>query len=413
MITLPFIDAHFHPLQMAYFRNAVDLEGVQNKDELKRKLEDVDDPIVGFHFVEFPGFSGDVLTNLFPSRPAIIIRTCLHKLWMNDSAIEKFGQGLEIAEDGSVVEDGVWTVIDRVYNHYGDVKRKLVRDLFVYLLFLGIAGGVEMGVSPEEGRFMAETAAEVGFEYFYFVKSQYDPLDCMGDSRCLGLKLFADGSLGARTAALKEPYSDDPLATGILNMSDEEMYKKVKVWHEAGYDVAVHVIGDRALSQVIRIFRDVLKDSPRPHRHRVEHLQVMYPGAIHDIYALGLISSIQPTFSIEIPWALQRVGRERMHVSYRWRELIEGGNVLIGTDAPVYGVKPYDVINGLTDASFWRDINLEPSSVSLGKAIDLYTEGNMRYLGLITSPDLYRVEWKVFPYEVSKVISGGRVVYEG
>ncbi|GEM_PF-643387 len=413
MFTLPFIDAHFHPLQLAYFRSAVDLKDVDDEKSLINTLEKAGEPVLGYHFVEYEGFSGgDVLTRYFPKTPVIVIRTCLHKLWMNAVAIKRFGDGLSVSDDGSVVEDGVWTVIDRVFSTYQDVKESIVRDMFIYLLSLGIVGGVEMGVSPDDGEFMARIAEDVGFQYFYFVKSQYDPLDCFGKQRCLGLKLFADGSLGARTAAMEEDYSDNSGGKGILNWDDELLYMKMKTWHDAGYDIAVHVIGDRALRQVLGTYRRVLMESPRPHRHRVEHLQIMYPGAVKEIADMGLYASIQPTFSPEIPWAIQRVGKHRMAYGYRWKELIYSTYTLIGTDAPVYGVSPTDVIRGLTNDRYWKDADLEPASVSLGKAVDLYTVGNMRYLGLITDLDMYRVEWDVFPTKVKKVVSCGKVVYE-
>ncbi len=413
MVTLPFIDAHFHPLQLAYFRSAVDLKNVQDEKSLVDALEKANEPILGYHFVEYEGFSGgDVLTRYFPDVPVIVIRTCLHKLWMNAEAVKRFGEGVQIADDGSVVEEGVWTVIDKVFDSYKDVKKNIVRDMFTYLLSMGIVGGVEMGVSPDDGEFMSHVAEDIGFHYFYFVKSQYDPLDCFGKQRCLGLKLFADGSLGARTAAMIDEYSDSPGEKGILNWDDEHLYMKMKQWHDAGYDISIHVIGDRALEQVMRVYRHVLAESPRPHRHRIEHLQIMYPGAIKDITDMGLYASIQPTFSPEIPWAIERVGRHRMAYGYRWKELIDSTFTLIGTDAPVYGVSPIDVIDGLINDKYWKDVNLEPASVSLGKAVDLYTAGNMRYLGLFTDLDIYRVEWDIFPIKVKKVISSGKVVYE-
>ncbi len=412
MITLPFVDAHFHPLQIAYFRKAVDLSSVSDSKSLVMKLSNTEGPIIGYHFVEYEGFAGgEELTKLFPSTPVVVIRTCLHKLWMNTLAVSKFASDLNVRDDGSVIEDDVWVVIDRVFNADVSIKKKIIKDMFIYLFSLGIVGGVEMGVSAESAIFMEEIASEVGFEYFYFLKHDSDPLDCIGKRGCLGVKLFADGSLGARTAALEEPYLDGE-GTGVLNWKDEELYSEISKWHIAGYDASIHVIGDRALRQVLTLFREVLVEYPRPHRHRVEHLQVLYPGSVEHISSLGIYASIQPTFSREIPWALKRLGGERMAYAYRWKELINIGQVLIGTDAPVYGVEPIDVIDGLVNPQYWRDSNLEPANVSYGKALDLYTKGNMEYLGLITDLDLYRVVWERFPYKPKQVVVRGKVVYE-
>lgn len=415
MVTLPFIDAHFHPLQLSYFTYGIDLAGVNGEEELFKKFDrnmELDN-VLGFHFVEFPGFLGrDSLNKFSKDIPVVVVRTCLHKLWMNDKAVEVYGRELSINDDGSVVEEDVWIVIDRFFKSLGKGREELISNMFLALLGKGIVGGIEMGIDVEDGKLMSNIADEVGFEYFYFVKSDYDPISCLGSTRCLGVKLFADGSLGARTAALIEDYADSPGEKGILNWKDEELYDIMKLWHEAGYDISVHAIGDRALSQVLRIYRTLLSEFPRPHRHRVEHLQVMYPGAAEAMKAMTIYASIQPTFTPEIPWAIERLGKERMAYAYRWRELIENIPTLIGTDAPVYTYEPIDVLNGLTNDIYWLRFNLEPSSVSFGKAIDIYTVTNMRYLGLITDTDLYRVEWLEFPYRVEKVVSRGRVVYQ-
>ena len=416
MVTFPFIDAHFHPLQLSYFTYGIDLTGVNNEEKLLKKLDEsdnTDNHVLGFHFVEFPGFLGrDSLNKFSKDIPVVVVRTCLHKLWMNDKAIEVYGRKLSINDDGSVIEGDVWIVIDRFFRSLGKSREDLIRNMFLGLLSKGIVGGIEMGIDVEDGELMSNIADEVGFEYFYFVKSDYDPISCLGARRCLGVKLFADGSLGARTAALIEDYADSPGEKGVLNWRDEELYAIMKLWHEAGYDISVHAIGDRALSQVLKIYRALLLEFPRPHRHRVEHLQVMYPGAIEDMKTMAIYASIQPTFTPEIPWAIERLGKERMAYAYRWRELIENVPTLIGTDAPVYTYEPIDVLNGLTNDSYWLKFNLEPSSISLGKAIDIYTVTNMHYLGLITDTDLYRVEWSEFPYKVKKVVSKGRVVYQ-
>jgi len=111
------------------------------------------------------------------------------------------------------------------------------------------------------------------------------------------VKVFADGSLGARTAALHEPYDDRPDLTGTLYTEPEALAGLIAAAHRAGRQVACHAIGDRGIDTAVTAFETVLRDDPRKgHRHRIEHVEMPSLDAIVRMRALGLIASAQPNF---------------------------------------------------------------------------------------------------------------------
>ncbi len=398
---------------MAYFSRAVDLKNVGGEDELIRILTDSlsEQGVLGFHFVEWDGFKGKPLLDKVSSDlPVVVLRTCLHKAWLNQVAIERFGSVIgEIADDGSIVEGSIWKLLDAFFSDRQ--FDALVSKTISRLQSLGVAGGIEMGVSPEIGRRVSEIARNMGFMYFYYLRDDYDPLDCFGDLACLGVKLFADGSLGAETAFIPEGYASGS-GKGIPLWDKEELISIIDRWHTAGLSVAVHAIGNGAVALVVSAFKEVLYNHPAPHRHRIEHLQLLYPGALEDMKSLGLIPSIQPTFSHELSWAVKKVPSSLRCGLYRWADFVRSFPlVLIGTDAPVYGFSPVDVLDGLVNAYYWRGVGLEPASVSLAEAVEVMTEHGWRYVGVPTAEDYIRAEWKEFPVSLRKLIVGGREVW--
>jgi predicted amidohydrolase YtcJ len=157
------------------------------------------------------------------------------------------------------------------------------------------------------------------------------------------IKLYADGALGSRGAALLAPYSDDTANSGLLVSQPAHL----EAWAEAGlrrgFQINVHAIGDRGNRNVLDAFEAALKAIPKAdHRFRIEHAQVLSPADIRRFAKLGVIPSMQATHQTsDMPWAESRVGPERIRGAYAWRSLLNTGVVIPnGTDFPVEEVNP-------------------------------------------------------------------------
>ncbi|MEW5852349.1 MAG: amidohydrolase [Myxococcota bacterium] len=156
-----------------------------------------------------------------------------------------------------------------------------------------------------------------------------------------GVKLFADGALGSRGAALLAPYSDEKGHVGLLVTEPKVLEERSRAVHDRGFQVAIHAIGDRANREVLEMFGR-LGPQTAQRRHRVEHAQVVDPADWRAFKNLGVIASMQPTHcTSDMPWAEARLGKARLAGAYAWKSLLGAGAVLaFGSDAPVESEKP-------------------------------------------------------------------------
>jgi hypothetical protein len=179
------------------------------------------------------------------------------------------------------------------------------------------------------------------------------------------IKIFADGALGPRTAAMLQPYENDPDNFGIVVTDKEEMMEKVSTASAAGLSVTIHAIGDRANHDVLDVFeavraeerrsrrageqgsRDKFSSAPSPLRppallcHRIEHVQIIHPADQHRLAQLGIIASMQPTHATsDMEMADAHWGARARH-SYAWRTMLNSGALVVfGSDAPIEKIDP-------------------------------------------------------------------------
>lgn len=175
-----------------------------------------------------------------------------------------------------------------------------------------------------------------------------------------GVKLYADGALGSRGAALVEPYSDDPGNLGLLTASGDHLRDVAERALASGFQVAVHAIGDRGNLVALDALEAAL-GGPRPGaRFRVEHAQVMRLADLERMARLGVIASMQPTHATsDMPWAGARVGERRLAGAYAWRKVLDaGGRLALGSDFPVESADPR---LGLYAAVTRQDLAGEPA----------------------------------------------------
>jgi predicted amidohydrolase YtcJ len=133
------------------------------------------------------------------------------------------------------------------------------------------------------------------------------------------LKLFADGALGSRGAALLDPYSDAPRTKGLMTTPEADVYALTRRALQAGFQVCTHAIGDAANRGVLNTYEQSEKEVPDAHdpRLRIEHAQVLASEDIPRFAKLGVIASMQPTHATsDMPWAEKRVGPERIKGAY-------------------------------------------------------------------------------------------------
>jgi predicted amidohydrolase YtcJ len=158
------------------------------------------------------------------------------------------------------------------------------------------------------------------------------------------VKLYADGALGSRGAALLAPYSDKPDQRGLLFLTDVAMEHKIETALKAGYQVNIHAIGDAANHQVLDAFEAAYQAvGGRQLRNRVEHAQVVALTDIPRFKQLDLIASMQPTHATsDKNMAEDRIGKERLKGAYAWRMfLAQGTRIAAGSDFPVESDNPF------------------------------------------------------------------------
>lgn len=161
-----------------------------------------------------------------------------------------------------------------------------------------------------------------------------------------GVKLFLDGSLGARTAALKSPYNDAPESQGMLTMNGKEIEQVAAKAKASGFQLCIHAIGDRAVELAISVLEDSFSPSQcRKMRHRIEHASVTNRSSILKMRRLGIIASVQPRFIASDSWAEARLGQERLKDLYPFRSFIRNHVVLTaGSDCPIEDPNPFEGI---------------------------------------------------------------------
>lgn len=203
------------------------------------------------------------------------------------------------------------------------------------------------------------------------------------------LKGFMDGSLGSKTAALLEPYSDDPKNSGLPQYEAAKLNAMTKERLLAGYQIGFHAIGDKGIQLALDAFAEAEKaakdgkvkaaDGGTDYRLRIEHAQVTTPQQILRFKELKVIASMQPSHLLtDMNWAESRLGPKRAEHSYAWAEFLRRGVVLaFGTDYPVEPVTPFrGLYSALTRISEDGKKSYYPAQkLNIEQAITAYTTG--------------------------------------
>jgi len=177
--------------------------------------------------------------------------------------------------------------------------------------------------------------------------SQHGPLIGYGGDflTVRGVKLFADGALGSRGAAMLAPYSDDPANSGTLFQTPAELTAMIGKALGKGYQVAIHAIGDRANREVLDGFEAAYKQHGGENlRNRVEHAQIVSPQDFPRFVSLHLIASMQPVHATsDMNMAEERIGRQRILGAYAWQRFLKQGTMIVGgSDFPFDADNPFD-----------------------------------------------------------------------
>ena len=200
----------------------------------------------------------------------------------------------------------------------------------------------------------------------------------------IGVKLYADGALGSRGAALLDEYADDPGNRGLMMSSPEELADRISILAAAGLQPAVHAIGDRGNRVVLDAYERELRRNPDfAHlRPRIEHAQVVSALDWARFADLGVVPSMQPTHcTSDMPWAPERLGPERVSGAYAWRRLAPDASALaFGSDFPVEDPDP---LEGLHAAVTRQGRDGRPEGgfpdrmhrLSMGEALAGFTSG--------------------------------------
>ena len=334
----------------------------------------------------------DFLDEVSPDNPVVLRRYCGHNLFVNSKALEIAGIADETPDPqaGTIVRDsqGVPTGVlvsaaGLLVTHHIPPTPELTREEKLKALSLGNDALLASGITT------VHDATATGVETIDLRKEAYEKgllkvrvMDAvhyetameMGKTKT-GLfddrysvrwvKMFVDGSLGGRGAALLEEYDDMPGEKGALREIGQNVDKyaaKVADLLEIGFSTRTHSIGDRGNRATLDAFEKAMEiagKSGEEARLVVEHAQVLHPDDIKRFGESGIIASMQPVHATEdMLFVEERIGIERAKYAYAWRSLLDNGTIICGGSD--YGVSPFNPFYGLHAAVTRQDRNNNP-----------------------------------------------------
>jgi predicted amidohydrolase YtcJ len=376
------IDAHGHVLELGLQSTRIELTGTSSLAQAQQRIRD-HAAVKPDHAWLLGGGWNQVLWQLgrFPTareldsavadRPVALDRIDGHAKWLNSKALQAagidratpdpVGGRIERDADGKpsgVLVDRAMALVDAVIPPLSDSERvDALRTALSQLNSVGLTGAGDAGVDAKTVAAYRQLAdqqalpvriyamiADTGADFAAL--SSQGPLLAYGNDHLTvrAVKLFADGALGSRGAALLAPYSDQPDQAGLLFMPDVELQQKIQLALKAGYQVNVHAIGDAANRQVLDAFAAAYPNSGgRALRNRIEHAQVLARADIPRFRQLDLIASMQPTHATsDKNMAEARIGPERLKGAYAWRTFLDQGTIIAGgSDFPVESSNPF------------------------------------------------------------------------
>jgi len=375
------IDAHGHVSGLGQASLTADLTGTRSKRDVVERLREFAERNPGESWLIGRGWdqndwpqkrfpSAADLDAAFPDRPVWLERVDGHAGWANSAALKQIGRDLrgEWQPDGGRIErdasgaptglliDEAMKLVDSATPAADDATLERRLSLGMQLAVQhGLTGVHDAGVRIEELR-AYQRLADRG-ELPLRINAMADGNAAAFDSLCKdglyrhpngrlqmrSVKLYADGALGSRGAAMLAPYSDDPGNRGILVTSEQALADAITKARRCGVQVATHAIGDRGNRIVLDQYARALGSAAKgDHRWRIEHAQVLALQDLPRLAKLHVIASMQPTHATsDMPWAGDRVGQQRIAGAYAWRQLVDSGaRMALGSDFPVESVDP-------------------------------------------------------------------------
>lgn len=370
-----FIDAHCHFYGYALNFRSVNLNGCISFEEVIGRIRKPGQYRPG-EWVAGRGWDQNLWINkdfpdrkqldeLFPENPVVLTRIDGHVVLANKLALQK--AGIEVNNSfnrGEVdVKNGRLTGIlsEKAADHMRNIIPKPNKEELLSLLArarekcfaAGLTTVSDAGLDMETADLFDELSSGADSSMMIRIYAMLDPslqniekFVKNGPYKTAGLrissvKVYADGSLGSRTALLKQPYYDMPCEYGIQVITADSLRKICKICLEYGYQVNTHAIGDSANKLVLDIYGEYLKE-PNDLRWRIEHCQVVDPADLHKFKEFCIIPSIQATHATsDMGWAPDRLGPQRIDLAYAYKDLLnQNGWLANGTDFPIEQISP-------------------------------------------------------------------------
>lgn len=378
-------DAHGHVSSLGYALLQIDLRGATSARQVSSLISKYakEKPFLnwiqgrGWNQVLWPGQqypTAPILDELVSDRPVWLERIDGHAGWANSKALALAGisantispPGGEIIRDQNgnptgILIDNAMALVNQIVPPPSDEEMAAALAVATsHLLSLGITSVHDAGVSGRENDYYRQLAnsGNLDVRLYGMISStdpelgrilsagpSNDPLDLYS---ARSVKVYTDGALGSRGAALLEPYSDRASHSGLLLTSKEQLRAIFSLSIQAGFQVAIHAIGDKgnriALDEVEHAYATI---GGRKLRHRIEHSQVVALDDIPRFKSLDVIASMQPTHATsDMNMAEDRLGSDRLKGAYAWRSFLDQGSVLVsGSDFPIELANPFHGIH--------------------------------------------------------------------